>query len=243
MQFHNSVLRVRDQELARATRQFRARGSKAVRCARCLLPETGCICSARPQIHSRSAFCFLLYQGEACKPSNTGRLIADVVADNHAFRWHRTEPAPDLLALLQNPRYVPIIVFPHEYAEPERSIRTPSELPAVQNGKIPLFVMLDGTWREAKKMFRSSPYLSTLPVLGIQPEQASTYLMRDAAHRHQLCTVEVAIEVLRLAEEGAVAEALADYFAVFCRNYLAVRPHLAEKDRAAGQTAPAHSQL
>jgi hypothetical protein len=85
--------------------------------------------------------------------------------------------------------------------------------------------MLDGTWREAKKMFKS-PYLATMPVLGIQPEQASRYQLREAAHLHQLCTAEVAIEVLALAGEAGSASKLADYFLQFRRAYMLGKPHL-----------------
>ncbi len=233
----NSVMRLRAESIARSTREFRARGCRAIRCEHCLLAREQCICSARPPLASRCAFCFVMYHGEAMKPSNTGRLIADIAPDNHAFLWQRTQTDPGLLALLADERYAPMLVFPHEYAEPARCIHQPAEVPAVQQGKIPLFIMLDGTWREAKKMFRGSPCLAALPVLGIQPSAASAYLMRDAAHPHQLSTVEVGIEVLRLANDHAVADALATYFGVFCRHYTAIRPHLLEKRREFSQPA------
>ena len=120
------------------------------------------------------------------------------------------------------------MVFPHQYAEPERCIHSPAELPTLQQGKIPLFVMLDGTWREAKKMFRS-PYLQTLPVLGIQPEKGSEYQLREAAHLHQLCTAEVGIEILKLAEDHIAAQALAEYFLLFRERYLAGKANINEK--------------
>ena len=221
----NSVLKLRTQQLAKATRVFNARGSKVKRCEYCLLPRAECVCAAKPNIASNSAFCFIMYTGECYKPSNTGRIIADVIADNHAFVWDRTKPDATMLALLSDARYAPIVVFPQQYAEQERCINSPLELTAVQSGKIPLFVMLDGTWREAKKMFKS-PYLANLPVLGIQPEQGSSYQLREAAHLHQLCTAEVAIEVLKLANDSAAAAALAEYFAVFRRAYIVGKPHL-----------------
>ena len=221
----NSVLNLRTQELAKATRVFNARGSKVKRCEQCLLPATDCICASKPSVSSRSAFCFIMYTGECYKPSNTGRIIADVIADNHAYVWDRTRPDVAMLALLSDPRYAPIVVFPQQYAEAERCINSPLEPGTVQSGKIPLFVMLDGTWREAKKMFKS-PYLAKLPVLGIQPQQGSSYQLREAAHLHQLCTAEVAIEVLKLANDTAAAQALASYFDVFRRAYIAGKPHL-----------------
>lgn len=219
-----SVLRQKQQKLAR--RPFLARGSRVQRCTQCLLPQAYCICAQIPQVPCRSAFLLLMYHGEVFKPSNTGRLIADVVTDNHAFQWTRTDFEPELLALLQQSNYAPIVVFPHEYAEDERCINTPAAIPEVAEGaKTPLFIMLDGTWREAKKMFKS-PYLQGFPVLGIHPEQGSNYQLREAAHLHQLCTVEVGIEVLKMNQDVAASQALAQYFARFRDHYLQARANL-----------------
>lgn len=237
MKHANSILHLRRQQLAQSTRAFRARGSRAQRCEECLLPIANCICADRPGITCDSAFCFLMYHGEAYKPSNTGRLIADIAPDNYAFAWHRTEHDPQLLALLADPQYVPILVFPHQYAETHRQIHRPQQAIAAGTGSKLLFVMLDGTWREAKKMFRS-PYLQHLPVLGIQPQQLSRYLLRDAPMSHQLCTVEVGIEVLRLAGEETAASALAVYFDRFSECYAVLKPHLLAKARAVPSPVP-----
>lgn len=223
----NAILNLRRQELAKATRVFNARGSKVIRCDSCLLPQTDCICAAKPEPVARAAFCFIMYTGECYKPSNTGRLICEVAADNHAFVWDRTKPDASMLALLKNPKYAPVVVFPEQYAAPERCLSHAQALAAATADRIPLFVMLDGTWREAKKMFRS-PYLAELPVLGIHPEQASDYLLREAAHLHQLCTAEVAIAVLDMAQEPIAAQALTQYFQVFRQAYLKGKPHLTE---------------
>jgi DTW domain-containing protein YfiP len=74
-------------------------------------------------------------------------------------------------------------------------------------------------------MFKS-PSFENLPVLGIQPEQSSEYKLREAAHDHQLCTAEVAIEVLKLANDPLAAEALSDYFQIFRQAYIKGKPHL-----------------
>ena len=74
-------------------------------------------------------------------------------------------------------------------------------------------------------MFKS-PCFAALSVLGIQPEKASSYQLREAAHLHQLCTVEVAIEVLRLADDNDAAKALEEYFHQFKKAYIAGKAHL-----------------
>lgn len=221
----NTVHILRKQQLALSTKDFRARGYKVKRCEECLIPVNKCICAQRPRIKSHCAFCMVMYKNEYYKPSNTGKLIADVIPDNYAFRWDRVTPEPALIALLANPSYAPILVFPQQYAQAERCIDSPKDVRAVAQGKTPLFVMLDGTWREASKMFKS-PSFATLPVLGILPEKGSSYQLREAAHEHQLCTAEVAIEVLKMAEDKLAARALAEYFHQFKKAYIAGKAHL-----------------
>ncbi len=224
----NSIMALRTRELAKTLRPFRARGSKVIRCQACLLPVVHCLCTHKPIPAGKSAFCFLMYTGEAFKPSNTGRLIADIACDNHAFVWDRTKPDPALLALLSSPEYSPIVIFPTQYADPERCISSPAQATGISEGKKPLFVMLDGTWREAKKMFKS-PSLKDFPVLGIEQEEASAYRLREASHHHQLCTAEVGIALFRLAEEPDVADTLQQYFAAFRRLYIAGKPAMLER--------------
>ncbi|WP_240615459.1 tRNA-uridine aminocarboxypropyltransferase [Alteromonas facilis] len=217
----NSVMALRKHEMLTAQRPFLARGAKIKRCEDCILPKRACICDVKPKPVARSAFVFLMYHGEYYKPSNTGRLIADVARENFAFVWNRTQPNDALLALLRDPRYMPVVIFPHQYASAERCI---SEVPN-QDGRIPLFVMLDGTWREAQKMFTKSPYLNDFPVLGINPEKSSAYVLRESAHKHQLCTAEVGVAVLRLAGDTHAAESLEHYFNYFRTRYLQGKMH------------------
>ena len=105
---------------------------------------------------------------EPVKPSNTGWLIADVVQDTSAFGWSRTEVDPGLLRLLADPQWQPCVVFPGEYADTRRVV----EAPAPTAGKRPLFVLLDGTWSEARKMFRKEPLPGQLA--GAQPAARAT---------------------------------------------------------------------
>lgn len=222
----NAVLVLRQQQLLKTTKPFNARGSRVIRCDGCLLPQADCLCAKVPAPCAKSAFLFLMYTGECFKPSNTGRLIADVASESFAYVWDRTQPDPELLALLTNPRYQPYVVFPHEYSQAERCV---SHVDTATD-KIPLFIMLDGTWREAKKMFSKSPYLDGFPVLGISPSHSSNYVLREAAHLHQLCTAEVGIAVLELAGESQAATELSHYFKEFRRRYMAGKPHLQFQD-------------
>ncbi|MDR8350609.1 DTW domain-containing protein, partial [Acinetobacter baumannii] len=75
----NAVLRLRAERLARATRPFLARGNRIRRCQRCLLPLKQCLCATLTPAQATSRFCLVMFDTEPMKPSNTGRLIADIL--------------------------------------------------------------------------------------------------------------------------------------------------------------------
>ena len=154
---------------------------------------------------------------EALKPSNTGWLIADVVRDTFAFEWTRTQVSPDLLALLADPQWQPMVVFPGEYADAKRVVEAVA--PAASS-KRPLFILLDGTWPEACKIFRKSPYLDALPVLSLKPDQPSRYRLRRSTRDDHFCTAEVAALSLALAGQAHAAQSLHTYLDVFTHHYL-----------------------
>ena len=191
----NAVLRLRAQRLARATRPFLARGNRVVRCQRCLLPQKNCLCATIKPQSARSRFCLVMFDTEPMKPSNTGRLIADILPQTDAFGWSRTEPDPALLSAVAHPDYQPMVVFPASYADPGREVLTAPPL----SGKPPLFIMLDGTWTEARKMFRKSPWLDALPVMSLNVTAPSRYTLREAHGEGQHCTAEVAAALLEQA--------------------------------------------
>ena len=212
----HAVSRLRDQRLARSAKPFVARGSRSTRCPGCRVIQSHCLCALRPLQTTQSGMCLIMGDSEALKPSNTGWLVADVVRDTFAFDWSRTAVDAGLLDVLADPQWQPYLVFPGDYMPAERVVTQVQLAP----GKRPLFVLLDGTWAEGRKMARKSPYLDALPVLSLQPEQLSRYHLRSAARDHHLCTAEVAAACLALAGETRVADTLEAYFQVFTHHYL-----------------------
>jgi len=219
----HAVARLRAERLARSAKPFLARGGPSgERCPGCRLRPSHCLCALRPQVSTRAGFCLLMADTEPLKPSNTGWLVADVVADTFAFGWARTEVPPGLLALLADPQWQPYLVFPGDFVEPQRVVtQVPPASPAAeQPAPRPLFVLLDATWPEARRMFRKSPYLDPLPVLSLQPEQLSRYRLRQSANTAHLCTLEVAALCMALAGEAPAARVMAAYLDVFTHHYL-----------------------
>ena len=240
----HAVSRLRAARLARSAKPFLARGgSNALRCPGCRLILSHCLCALRPTLATRAGVCLIMCDTEPLKPSNPGWLIADVVPDTAAFGWARTEVDPALLAMLADPQWQPYLVFPGEFVAAERVVtRIQSEL-CVVDGRPPaskraLFVLLDATWPEARKMFRKSPYLDQLPVLSLQPEQLSRYRLRRSRRDNHICTSEVAALCLDLAGEPLAAQTLEAYLDVFTHHYLQAKNQL-----PADLEGPVHQRL
>ena len=231
--FPHAVAQLRTARLARSTRPFLARGGvKGERCEGCRLRPSHCMCALRPQLATHAGVCLLMHDAEPLKPSNTGWLIADVVQDTYAFGWSRTEVNTSLLALLRDPQWQPYVVFPGEYVQPPERVVTCLDAESsdpVAGAKRPLFVLLDATWSEARKMFRKSPYLDEFPVLSLQPDQISHYQLRRTNRDDHFCTSEVAALCLQLSRNPSDVRAghvLGHYLAVYTHHYLRAKQQL-----------------
>ena len=221
----HAVSLLRAARLARSAKPFLARGGfKRERCAGCRLVPSHCMCALRPSMVTHAGVCLLMADIEPLKPSNTGWLIADVVVDTFAFGWARTETDPALIALLADPQWQPYVVFPGQYAAAERVVHAVE--PATVGGdrpgpgKRPLFILLDATWTEARKMFRRSPYLDGLPVLSLHSDQVTQYRLRRSGRDDHFCTSEVAALCMNLSGDHRAEHTLEAYLAVFTCHYL-----------------------
>ncbi len=230
----HAVSRLRTERLARSAKPFLARGGiKGERCPGCRLVPSHCLCALRPEVPTQAGMCLLMADIEPLKPSNTGWLIADVVQRTFAFGWARTEVDPALLALLADPQWQPYVVFPGEFVAPERLVH---EVSTTDANKRPLFILLDATWPEARKMFRKSPYLNALPVLSLHPEQVSHYQLRRSRRDDHFCTSEVASLCLDLAGEGHAAQTLQAWLDVYTHHYLQAKHQLPPDTEGAART-------
>ncbi|OBT12168.1 DTW domain-containing protein [Vibrio sp. UCD-FRSSP16_10] len=215
----HAVHQLVEYRLSQSTKPFSARGSKVDRCSYCRIAQQHCICPYQSKPQSGLAVLLIYSENEVLKPSNTGRLIADICDDVHAYQWSRTEPTPEMLALLKNEQYQPILVFPEDYLFDSNEVISRDNEFLTAN-KIPLFIFLDASWREARRIYRKSDYLHHLPVMSIQPEKISEYVMRKSDHEQHLATCEVAALVFSEFNFDDASTQLQGWFEVFKESYM-----------------------
>lgn len=139
------------------------------------------------------------------KRSNTGRLVVDVLGDNaEQIRWDRMNPPPRLLEEIEAGGVA--LVYPGA---------------ADENGDdlsgITQFIVIDGTWHEARKIHQRSPYLQKIRRIGLATGEKSVYNLRKNQKESGLCTAECVIEVLRMSGNSVDADRLHEQFLAFIR--------------------------
>ncbi|MCZ2720592.1 DTW domain-containing protein [Marinomonas sp. 15G1-11] len=133
----------------------------------------------------------LTHLRELNKCTATGPLVKQVLSTHcNIIEWRRKEPNKELMSL--DPSTTALVFPVIETATWPISRLTETELPGIHH-----FIILDGTWQEAQKMYHKSPYLHSLPHYELNTEYQSEYRLRRNQKAVGLCTAEVAIEILK----------------------------------------------
>lgn len=147
----------------------------------------------------------LSHQKESFRQDNTGILCRGIngLAAEQVI-WQRTEPDLKLCnALAQNA----VLITPDGNGQKVIDIDAHDH-----------FVLLDGTWQEAKKMYNRSPYLKSAPWFSLDNPPPSRFNLRRNQVEGGLCTAECVIELLKLKRMSTSAAQLEAAFDAFIRG-------------------------
>jgi DTW domain-containing protein YfiP len=183
-----------------------------------------------PTLHSRATFLLITHQRETDRATNTGKLIQHALQSTQVWVWERNDPLPPAVkALLQTPKFKPWLVFPADRPELKQQAGNPNRDTGAASPS-PLFILLDGTWKEARKIYRKTPWLQEIPLLSLPEPPPSRYRLRRKSDHGHLCTAEVAIELFKTIHEPHQARQLDDYFSRFVHHYEAYRDHFPDPE-------------
>jgi DTW domain-containing protein len=169
------------------------------RCPRCLLLVDYCLCElVGPARDSQPQVLIVRHQWEAFKSTGTARLaglslsnlsILDMAAEN-------PEPVREKLRGLQNAW----LLYPSGTAQ-SRELAPPDTL-----------VVLDGTWRQTRKMLRRLPELARFPRFSLGPdaEGSARDRLRESPRPGALSTLESIAEALAQLDSPATGQRLLD---------------------------------
>lgn len=176
-----------------------------------------CLCPSIPTIDSQIPISLLIHDKECKRPTNTGQWLSKMLPHCKCFRWQRQQPSPELQNQLKRPEYMPFIVFPDDSGV----LLHDANVMAQQHHKRPHFIILDGTWQEARKMNRRSSWLASMLRVQITPSAPSEYSLRRNQQSQSLCTMEIARELLAQSGEKSQALEIHEFFKLLMQTYQA----------------------
>ena len=151
-----------------------------------------CVCSLMPspRLETRTHLVLIIHRYEARKPTNTGRLAAECLANSETIvRGRESQPTP---AFVCPEGTRPLLLFPHEGATPLDELARPA-------GPVTL-VVPDGNWRQASKVRQRVPGLGDVPCVSLPVGAPSTYRLRAEAHEAGLATIEAIARAMGVLE-------------------------------------------
>ena len=157
-----------------------------------------CICSLLPKLTSEHAMILLMHPNEVSRDTNTGKLLQQCSLNVEQIIWDRKQPPQELMERLEDSSLYPVLLFPGEECLTLENVQQQSQ----QQNRQPLFIILDATWQEARKMINKSRWLKNVPLMGLVTQGESDYQLRRNQQQGNLCTFEVAAQLLgQLGEE------------------------------------------
>jgi DTW domain-containing protein YfiP len=159
-----------------------------------------CVCPLIPQprIETRTRLVLFIHRYEARKPTNTGGLAAECLANSETIvRGHPEQPTPRFLSCAGTH---PLFLFPYDDATPLAELAVPS---------VPVTLIVpDGTWRQASKVRNRVSGLHDVPCVSLPAGAPSTYRLRAESHEAGLSTIEAIARAMGILEGHHVQRAL-----------------------------------
>ena len=186
--------------------------AKRAQCANCLRPRSTCICRWITPTTSEVELVILQHPREVDRAKGTARLlhlslpnsriVVGEVLTQSELQAVLTEPMPGCAASACRQA---VLLYPDTPQGSALGLLTRSAALA-QTTSDPSrlrLIVLDGTWRESRKMLWLNPPLQSLPRMPLQVPQSSRYSIRKAQRPGQLSTLEASCAALSQLEEDA----------------------------------------
>ena len=158
---------------------------------------------------------------ELHKNNGTGPLTQALCPNIELEVWQRKKPVKSIVRAMLEGRNV-VLVYPK-----------PENREFVENGGDGMFkaadaeklffVLLDGTWQQADKIYRQSPELQALKSITITPRDRSRFQLRRNQKDTGLSTVETAAEIFQMLGFSQDSSSILSYLQLYQARFEAQR--------------------
>jgi DTW domain-containing protein YfiP len=219
------------------------RNNRAERCTRCRMLEALCVCQLVPALETRHRWIFIQHFTEQEKTTNTGRL-AHFAMPHSQRSWFRSRvDAPEPAIDWGDPGDL-VLLYPREGVEP----LPPERLR--EREKPSTIVVLDGTWKQTRKMARSIAPLPNVSCVGLPEGAFARFSLRDETLPGGMSTLDAVAWLAGAAEGPEFGAALARLSRVVWERTMASRgtpvpggPRMTAEGLVQGEGSPGESGM
>lgn len=176
-------------------------------CPRCYMRREICICPILPTVQTQTEFLILRHVREAGRPSNTGRLVTLAMPNSRIITCgggNLTGLSSMLSSIDKN-----LLNRPGTWLLWPDGTNAPADLSDIAPPD--RVVVLDATWRQARRLYKRLPVLHAMPRLHLPAPRPRNRLRRQ--HRSDgMSTIEAVAAAITRFEGAYVAEPLEKLF-------------------------------
>lgn len=193
-------------------------------CDRCLLRQDLCICPFAPTLSAKAKdlrLLLLTHIDETRKITNTGRLLEAALPSCDLWLWQRKEFQARWQHFLESQTRTPVLLFPEQDSSVEPVIRLDQLTAETEKQRLRvnhIYVLMDATWQQAKKMLRQSPSLQSCVRLPLSLTTESLYTLRRNQNAGHFSTAESGSGLMRALGLETDADSIDLYFHRFLRH-------------------------
>jgi len=171
-------------------------------CPRCGYPTKTCVCRYVESIDNTIPVIILQHPSEVSAAKGTVKLLRLVLQNCRVFVGESSDDFSEAKTTLESSPHSPLIVYPSEQATELAHVTSlPIENHSDSEAKSPwMVVLIDGTWRKAKKIIELNPWLSHYPHVRLADEADSNYIIRKRPNASSRSTLEAVVEALSCLE-------------------------------------------
>lgn len=160
-------------------------------CYRCVKPVSHCVCALLPRVENQTPVVILQHPRERHHPLGTVRMARLALQQVEVRECGPRDTEAMARATAAWPAGAALL-FPGPQA------RELGELPPPERPRA--LVVLDGTWHQAKTLYRASKALQALPHVALTPPRPSQYQIRREPQRNYVSTLEAIVHALQILE-------------------------------------------
>ncbi len=188
------------------------------KCNRCRIHKMLCFCESINEIQNTHRVSIIMHHREDHLTTNTATLANLVLKNSQLVRRGLPERPFQVNDLNITENEMPLFLFPHIDA-----IELNQDFLDNNVGKKFHLIVPDGTWSQAKKVYRRESGLSHIPCVKLPKVPPSNYKLRKTPREDGVCTYEAIMYAMGILESKETENLMTETFLVMVDRFIKSR--------------------